>query len=639
MNGRVWRRRRPALLAGLTVAAAGLMVSLADPGGMATRWREAAFDRLETQFPRPATATAVAVVDIDRVALDRAGPWPWPRQTLAELVATVAAHKPSVIALDMLLGERRGEPAEARAQDGGDSRLAEALRQVPSVLGFVLDPDAATGAPEGAPLVVDGPLALPGLMAAPGAAVPAAVLRAAARGIGVISLAAPEGAPVRGVPLLAAAGPSIVTGLALEAVRAAVGDVTLIAGGDPPVIRAGPIAPRLAADAGLRLHFTKAGHRAMRTLSAAALLAGSADGATLSGKIVFIGASAPEAGGLRETATDPFMPSVQIQAEAAEQLLVGSQPERPDWALGLEGSAAMLLAAGAIVAAILLPPGLAMVVVAALAALWLCGVVAAFVKASLLLDPLAPPVIAVLAFQATALAGFALARQERLAIERRFSQHLPPEVVRRIADNPASLRLEGEERIITALFTDIEGFTALTERVGPRELIRLLDRYFECVCGLVVEHGGMVDKLVGDAVHALFNAPVDLANHAERAIACALAIRDATEALRRDPLGAQLGLGRTRIGIETGRAVLGDVGGGRKLDYTAHGDAINTAAKLEAANKVLGTSIAVGPGTVAACPGRRFRAVGSIKPSPASQSITVSEPLGEGDDHDAPLGA
>ncbi len=632
MNRRLLRRW-PALLAGLLVVAAGLVAGALDPAGLVSRVREAAFDAVATFFPRqvPAPengAVAVAVVDIDRAALDLAGPWPWPRETLAELVAAVAAHEPGVIALDVLLTERRGRtPSAIRLNEASDARLAEAIGRQPAVIGLVLDPEASTETIDQVPLVAAGPIAAPGIMKAPGASIPAAPLRGAARGIGALSLAAPDGEPVRSVPLLAAAGPTLVTGLALEAVRVAQGDVTLIAGGDPPRLRIGPIAVPLEDDAALRLHFAPDTHRAARTMSAANLLARPANGAWLKGKIVFVGASAPEAGGLRATPVDPFLPSVQIQAEAAEQIIAGQTLTRPAWAPGGEAAATVFLSLATILVALFLAPGLAILVAIGVAGVWIAVAAMAFANGSLLIDPVGPPIVATLAFQATALAGFALARRERLAIERRFAQHLPPEVVRRIADNPASLRLEGEERTITALFTDIEGFTALTERAGPRDLILLLDRYLERVCGLVVEHGGMVDKIVGDAVHALFNAPVDLSDHAEKAVACALAIQALTEELRREPRAMQLGLGRTRIGIETGRAILGDVGGGRKLDYTAHGAAINAAAKLEAANKQFGSSIAVGPGTVAACPGRQFRVVGTITPSVSSEPMTVSEPV------------
>jgi adenylate cyclase len=174
---------------------------------------------------------------------------------------------------------------------------------------------------------------------------------------------------------------------------------------------------------------------------------------------------------------------------------------------------------------------------------------------------------------------------------------LAPAVVERIAANPSVLKLRGERRQITALFTDVENFTGMTRRAEPEALVALLDEYFEGVAQIVIDHGGMIDKLIGDGVHALFNTPVDLEDHPVKAVHCAIMIHEWTEAFRRTPAAQRLGFGRTRIGVETGDTIVGDVGIRTKLDYTAYGDAINAAARLETANKELGTSICIGPAT------------------------------------------
>jgi adenylate cyclase len=198
--------------------------------------------------------------------------------------------------------------------------------------------------------------------------------------------------------------------------------------------------------------------------------------------------------------------------------------------------------------------------------------------------------------------------------------------VRRIVDQPTLLKLTGERREVTSLFTDVEGFTALTHRADAEELVTVLDHYFEGITKLVVEHGGMVDKIVGDAVHAIFNAPLDLADHPRRAVECAVAIRSWAAAYRALPAPAAIGFGRTRIGIETGQAVVGDVGLSSKLDYTAHGDAVNAAARLEAANKEFGSAICVGPTAAARCPPEIFRPLGTIAVRGRTDPMAVFEP-------------
>ncbi len=141
--------------------------------------------------------------------------------------------------------------------------------------------------------------------------------------------------------------------------------------------------------------------------------------------------------------------------------------------------------------------------------------------------------------------------------------------------------MAGETREVTALFTDIEGFSALARRIEPKMLVALLDTYFSEVNALIERRGGMIDKVVGDAVHALFNAPEDLEGHIDIAIGCAGEIRVLTEEMRQRPEFSAVGFGRTRIGIETGPAILGEIGLGGKLDYTAHGEAVNLAARLQ----------------------------------------------------------
>src|SRR5258708_6491490 len=166
----------------------------------------------------------------------------------------------------------------------------------------------------------------------------------------------------------------------------------------------------------------------------------------------------------------------------------------------------------------------------------------------------------------------------------------------------------------------------MSRRAGPEELVAVLDSYCEGVAAIIVEHGGMVDKIVGDAVHALFNAPLDLDDHPRRAVACAIAIRSWTESYRALPAPAAIGFGRTRIGIETGQAIVGDVGLRSKLDYTAHGDAVNAAARFEAANKQLGSAICVGPGTAARCDHGMFRPLGTISVRGRDEPLAVFEP-------------
>src|SRR6266436_380595 len=150
----------------------------------------------------------------------------------------------------------------------------------------------------------------------------------------------------------------------------------------------------------------------------------------------------------------------------------------------------------------------------------------------------APPlsmIIETAAFVVATMISFVATRRREAFVRSRFEQHLAPAVVRRILERPGMLKLSGERREVTALFTDVEGFTAMTRHVDPAILVNTLDNYFEGMATIIIAHGGMIDKIVGDAVHALFNAPNDLADHPRKAVECAVALRSWSEAFRRRP--------------------------------------------------------------------------------------------------------
>lgn len=213
-----------------------------------------------------------------------------------------------------------------------------------------------------------------------------------------------------------------------------------------------------------------------------------------------------------------------------------------------------------------------------------------------------------------------------------FGQYLAPAVIEELLANPDKLKLGGEKRELTAMFTDIEGFTSLTEGVEPESVVSLLHEYFDMACAIILKHGGTIDKIVGDALHVIFNAPVQVEDHAARAVRCAMELAARSQDLIQRQRERGLALGRTRIGINTGMCVVGNFGGSARFDYTAHGDAINTAARLESANKHLGTGICVSETTMAGCGSDiGFRPIGQLYLQGKREPITVFEPIDGGD--------
>jgi adenylate cyclase len=444
-----------------------------------------------------------------------------------------------------------------------------------------------------------------------------------------LSLPADADGVTRRVPLFVGAGEDLLPGLALETARVLrrVPDYELQS--DPPQLGFGGTELPLPLDGLLRLIPVSQYRHSARTISATDLLHGATDKGRTAGAVVVVGGSAPELGGLRNTPNDPLTPDAQIQADAIDQVLAGRAPR------ALKHGAMLDLLMFNVFGLVMLWAGIAFAPFVGVLILG-CGLMLSIASAVILsvafdrlLDPLTPSAGAITVFAVTSICAYAVTHRREALVRRRFEQHLAPAVVRRIVDEPNLLKLSGERRQVTALFTDIENFTAMTHRTDPEQLLATLDQYFEGCAEIIFEHGGMIDKIVGDAIHALFNAPLDLPDHPKRAVACAVALRHWSATFRQGALPSACGFGRTRIGIETGQAIVGDVGIRAKLDYTAHGDAVNAAARLEAANKELGSSICVGPEAVSCCAAEEFRPLGEILLRGREEFHAVYEPWPE----------
>jgi adenylate cyclase len=610
---------RQLLVAGLGGAwfAATLLLGISGAFNLRENIRELAFDQILPLLAPRSAQSPVTVVDIDRESLARYGSWPWHRLALAELFRKIAQAKPRVIGIDILLSEPdrfspsglvrnlgldadHGEIANlANKLPDGDAAIADALKGAPTVLGFVLDP-AAGEVPPGAPILARGPIQVPDIWRAAGAIGPLPTIAESGRGFGAIALAGDADGKVRRVPLLVLTADQARPGLAVEVLRVSYDASSFILDTAPQRLRIGPLTAPIDADAALRILQRPAGSWPERTIPAWKILTDEESRARLAGRVVLVGSGAPEVGGLRDTPVSATTPSVQIQADAVETLAGNFLPRRPSWLPQVEILGTALLCLVAIALAVFCRPVAATVLAALLCVSWSIAAIGAFLSERLLIDMAGPPAIAIVAFAASALGSYAQNERRQRALRRRFEQHLAPDVVKRLIDAPGVLRLDGEIREVTAMFTDIEGFTALTERSDAGDVLQLLDGYLAIVTDIVIAHGGMVDKLIGDGVFALFNAPLDLPNHARCAVDAAKAIVAASDDYRQTPLATKLGLDRTRIGIESGTAIVGDIGGGKKVDYTALGNVVNTASRLEGLNKDFNTSICIGPAAAAA---------------------------------------
>jgi adenylate cyclase len=650
------------LVLGLSLLAGIMGLRFIDPP-LLQNARLMVFDLYQEMHPRPYLSAPVKIVDIDDGSLSKFGQWPWPRSLIAELVDRLAEAGAAAICFDIVFAEpdhnsprqylqrltRDALPRELLDHIGKfpdfDERLAASMQVAPVVLGFAGSVTPGIRQPKllsGFARVGGDPL--PGLVSVDGAVTNLEILEQVASGQGGFTLGSSDNAVVRRVPLLLNVAGQLYPALSVEAMRVALGASTLVlrASGDQAddvadrasimqSIRIADLQIPVTADGQLWLHFTEP--VAQRTVSAATVLTQTKgqNRDLLAGQVVLIGTSAMGLQDIHATPLASFESGLSIHAQALEQMLLGWFLARPDWADAAE--LLMILISGAGLLWLLLRSGAVWSAVFGLVAVS-AGIVAswvAFTEYRFLLDPVYPSIAATAVYLAVTFQGYLQTEREKRQVREAFRTYLAPALVDQLLESPQALSLGGEARQLTFLFTDIAGFTAFTEKCEPGHLVALLNDYLDQMCSIVMAHGGTIDKIVGDAIHAMFNAPLDQPDHAQRAVNCALALDQASQVFVQRHSTESLVFGQTRIGVNTGVAIVGNFGGHRRFDYTAHGDAINTAARLESANKHLGTRICVAASTAVLCAGQQLRPIGRLKLVGKSQLVEVFLPLRAGE--------
>jgi adenylate cyclase len=648
-----WRRGIP-LLCGFAAIATVLAVRVDQPDFF-LRMRLACFDTLQRAAPWAGGESDVQVVNVDDESLRRLGQWPWSRTTLAALVRNLQDSGARAIAFDVVFAESdRTSPSrliEEWAQkynldiprsDGKlpdfDRLFASTLARGRVVDGFALiSSDNGLTPPQGPSIATIGGDPAATLTSFAGAVPNIDVLESATAGHGDLAIVAGRDEVIRKVPILAAFKGRVIPSLSLEALRVAEHDDTIriraerVGGPLGPVsgytVRVGRYDFPLDSDGSLWLRhsepFARPAISAWRVVEEGRDLA-LAD--QVRDRIVLIGASAIGLSDLHATPLNPFEPGVNLHARAIEQIMERRFLTRPTWTDGAEWIAAALLScifvfllgfASLRIAAPLVAVSLLLLVFAA----WRL-----FVGSGLLFDPSLIALTIVSSGLAASFARYFVSERDARRLRSAFMHYLSPEFVDVLARDPSHLRLGGAWRDMTFLFTDLEGFTSLTEAGAPQDVVALLNEYLDSLCRIAMAHGGTVVKIVGDALHVMFNAPLDQSDHAERAVRCALAMDNFAQEFVTEQNGRGVALGVTRIGINSGPAIVGNFGGSRRFDYTAHGDAVNIAARLEAANKLLGTRICVAAATADRVTGVAFLPIGTLILRGKSLGVDVVTP-------------
>jgi adenylate cyclase len=327
------------------------------------------------------------------------------------------------------------------------------------------------------------------------------------------------------------------------------------------------------------------------------------DRARVEGKIVFVGTSAVGLKDIRATPLNPAAAGVELHAQAAEQMILGSFIDRPDWATGLEIAGLMVFG---LVLTIALPRfGASWCAIIGAVGVFLALTVSwlAFARFGWLIDPVYPSLAAVVLYLAQSFILFLRTEAERQQVRGAFSRYMSPALVERLAKDPSRLRLGGETREMTILFSDIRGFTAISESLDAETLTRFINRFMTPMTDVILQRVGTIDKYMGDAVMAFWNAPLDDPNHVTHAARAALDMvgalavfnqQWAVEAATLSGAPHEVGIG---IGLNTGPCCVGNMGSEQRFDYSVLGDTVNLASRLEGLSRQYLVPIIIGETT------------------------------------------
>jgi adenylate cyclase len=639
------------------VLALALIVRAQDPAPV-VQLRNLVFDSFQRLKPRAfdAEKSPVRIVDIDDASLEKLGQWPWPRTLVARLIDRLTEMGAAAIAFDVVFAEPdRTSPDRVLAQwpnspeiaalrdalgqlPTHDAILARSIGHAPVVTAFILVDKQSPRVP-----AVKGTFAVAGddprqfLPPHVGAVTTLPELEAVAAGNGAINWIPDRDQVVRTVPLMFKLGDKLYPNLVMEALRVALQAKTYVvkssgSSGETAFgehtgivsVKVGDLVVPTDATGSMLVRFTPS--YPQRYVPAWRVLEPDFKPDEIEGRIVFIGTSAA---GLKDLRATPFAadtPGVEVHAQLVEQIVTGAFLERPDFAAAVELAFVLVIGAGLILLLTRIGAVWAGALGAGAVAL-ACGVSwLAFERFGWMLDPVSPSIAALLVFLTGTVVVYLQSEYQRQQVRGAFSRYMSPALVERLAEHPEQLKLGGETRDMTIMFCDIRGFTTISEQYDAQGLTSMLNRFLTPMTELILDREGTIDKYMGDAIMAFWNAPLDDPDHADHACRTALAMiarlkelngewRKAAEAEGKPFHPINIG-----VGLNTGSCSVGNMGSDQRFDYSVIGDDVNLASRLEGQSKTYGVDIVVGENTRAKADGFAaleldlLRVKGKLKP-------------------------
>ncbi|MEH2504488.1 adenylate cyclase [Bradyrhizobium sp. AZCC 1578] len=586
------------------------------------------FDAFQRIDPRKKTARPVTIVDIDEKSQEKLGQWPWPRTRLADLINELTQLGAVVIAFDAVFSEPdRLNPALAadtfrnldeetrarlRALPSNDQVFADAIKASRVVLGESGLPEEVTALDKTLP--VTG-LAMLGeepqrfMFDFPGLLRNVPVLEHAAAGRGLFTIKPERDGIIRRVPMIMQAQGQTLPSLTFEMLRVASGSGTILIKAEKAGIKSiGVKGFQIPTDRNGQIWVHYARNDASIYVPAINVLEKNVAPDMIAGKLVLIGTSAVGLNDIKTTPVSRAMPGVEIHAQVLETTLTGEVISTPIYGIAVEFATALLFGLLVIAFAPLFGPVTLVALGAAFATALIGTSVYFYAQHRLLIDFTYPLMSTTSIYLTLIFASFVREQAQRRQIRSAFGQYLSPALVEQLAQSPEKLVLGGEEREMTIMFSDMRGFTSISEtyKNDPQGLTALMNRFLTPLTNAILDRKGTIDKYMGDAIMAFWNAPLDDKDHELNACEAALDMLDRVDELNqaREQEAKQEGRPfiplNAGIGLNTGVCVVGNMGSDQRFDYSVFGDSVNLASRLEGQSKEYGFPIIVGSKTALA---------------------------------------
>ena len=644
------------LLISITLILVGIVVRVIDPQPL-PQLRDAYFDTLQRLSPREVQDLPLRIVAIDEASLATEGQWPWPRSTLAELVERLADYGAAVVAFDVIFAEEDRYSLSRLIEDSNyghalsnafgpnalddldnDKRFANAMGDMPVVLGSGISEIEVAGVRyEKAGFVSMGKPISNGLWEAENINQVLPILEDAADGIAVINTSPTDTSGiVRRLPLIWRHNDQIVPSLGLEALRVALGETTYFIETSLDVedivetVRVGQFTFPSTSSGEFWLRY-RSDHPSTY-VSASDVLnqplnQDLAD--KLSGHIVFVGATAPGLFDVRTTALGETVPGVSVHVQMLEQAFTDDFLIRTEFHEGIEILLFVLL--GVIVTVAITMKNSIVTITSGVAAggTMILASYLGFTNRGVLLDITFPMIGGLLNFAIMGGYQFVIADRDKRLLRKSFSHYVAPSVLDEIEAAGRNIGLSGENKEITVMFADIRGFTAFSENRDPKQVVAVLNDLFSRISTRILETNGTIDKFIGDSVMAFWSAPIAVADHSQRGVKAALNFRQELEQFNLDQEAKNLPRLSLAIGFATGDACVGNIGSSQRFSYSAIGETVNLAARIEAASRRIGYDI-VGSDETAKASKLAYLPAGKLTLKGISERMPLNILVGDG---------